>query len=164
MAGPVFTRTATTTVTENRGTLSAFFDHSKLPWTPWVMPGTEFKLLNMDPLTGGVTLLLKVTPHNEAPVHGHFGAVEGIILEGGFSYGDDHGLTGHYLFEGGGIRHRPDTHQDGLLLFAIARGPLCGYNDDGTIAGVVDARLMYEMVLANGAADHLTPPPHWSED
>ncbi len=140
---------------------SAFFDASALPWVDWVMPGTWFKLLNLNPMTGGFSILLKVEPNNRAPVHGHLGAVEGIILEGGFSYDQDHGHTGNYVFEGAGIRHEPNTHPGGLIMFAVIHGPLCGYNADGTIAGIVDARLMYEMASAAGAAQHIEKPSHW---
>jgi len=125
------------------------------------MPGTWFKLLGVNPITGGFTMLLKVAPNNEAPVHGHLGAVEGYILEGGFSYDDDHGLRDHYVFEGAGIRHIPNTHDDGMIMFAIAHGPLCGYNDDGSVAGIVDARFMYDLAAADNAAAHVEKPSHW---
>jgi hypothetical protein len=45
------------------------------------MPGTWFKLLGINPMTGGFSILLKVEPDNRAPVHSHLGAVEGIILK-----------------------------------------------------------------------------------
>jgi 2,4'-dihydroxyacetophenone dioxygenase len=140
---------------------SAFFDPNTLPWADWVMPGTWFKLLGINPMTGGFSIILKVAPDNHAPVHGHLGAVEGIILEGGFSYGEDHGYAGNYVFEGAGIRHEPNTHPGGLVMFAVIHSPLCGYNADGTVAGIVDARLMYEMAAAAGAAGHIDKPLHW---
>ena len=155
------TRTATATVKATATTRSAFFDPGQLPWTDWLMPGTWFKLLNINSVTGGFSRLLKVEPNNRAPVHGHIGAVEGIILEGGFSYGEDRGTAGDYVHEGAGIRHEPDTHAGGLLMFAVVNGPLCGYNYDGTVAGIVDARSMYEMAVAAGAADHIEKPSHW---
>ncbi len=133
----------------------AFFDPSTLPWSPWVMVGTHFKLLNIDRKSGGFTMLLKVDAGNEAPVHGHPGAVEAYIVEGEFGYEDDRGGVGTYVYEESGAIHEP-TSPDGVIMFAVAHGPLVGYNDDGTVAGVVDAKLMYEMALAAGAADHIT--------
>jgi len=156
-----FARTGSSTVAATATVKSAFFDHSKLPWLDWVMPGTWFKLLNVNPVTGGFTMMLKVEPNNAAPVHGHLGAVEGIILDGGFSYGDDHGYAGNYVHEGAGIRHEPVTHAAGMVMFAVVNGPLCGYNDDGSVAGVVDARLMYDLAAAAGAAGHIEKPSHW---
>lgn len=161
MAVQQFAKSETSTVRATATAGSAFFDPSNLPWADWVMPGTYFKLLSINPLTGGFSMMLKVDPDNAAPVHGHLGAVEGFILEGGFSYDDDHGYTGNYVFEGAGIRHEPNTHAGGMVMFAIAHGPLCGYNDDGSIAGVVDARLMYDLAVAAGAADHIGKPDHW---
>lgn len=157
-----FERTGTSTVKATATVRSAFFDHSKLPWADWVMPGTWFKLLNVNPITGGFTMMLRVSPNNEAPVHGHLGSVEGIILEGGFSYGEDHGYTGNYVSEGAGIRHEPNTHAGGMVMFAVVNGPLCGYNDDGTVAGIVDARLMYDLAVKAGAAGHIEKPSHWA--
>lgn len=161
MSNVRITRTGTSTVKATVTHRSAFFDHSSLPWAEWVMPGTWFKLLNVNPTSGGFTMLLKVSADNVAPVHGHLGAVEGVILEGGFSYGDDHGRAGNYVYEGAGIRHEPNTHPDGMVMFAVVHGPLAGYHDDGNVAATVDARLMYDMAVAAGAADHIDKPPHW---
>lgn len=131
-----------------------FFDPKGLPWLPWVMEGTHFKLLNVDKKTGGFTMLLKVDPSNAAPVHGHLGAVEAFIIEGEFGYDDDRGGVGSYVYEPAGARHEP-TAPDGVIMFAIAHGPLVGYNDDGSVAGIVDGRTMYDLAVAGGAAGHI---------
>jgi len=133
---------------------SAFFDISTLDWLPWVMEGTWFKLLNVDTKTGGFSMLLKVDPDNDAPVHGHVGAVEGLILEGEFGYDDDRGHAMHYVWEPAGALHQPDS-PSGFTMFAVMHGPLLGYNDDGSIAAVVDGKTMYQMALEGGGADHL---------
>lgn len=139
----------------------AFFDVGSLPWLDWVMEETWFKLLNVNPINGGFTMLLKVGPNNTAPVHGHVGSVEGILLEGGFGYGEDRGRAGWYVREPGGINHIPDTDSDGMVMFATVNGPLTGYNPDGSIAIIVDAKLMYEMAAAGSAADHIDKPIDW---
>lgn len=139
----------------------AFFNPDDLPWHDWVMPETWFKLLNINPYTGGFTMLLKVGPNNTAPVHGHIGSVEGIMLSGGFGYGSDRGRAGWYVREPGGIDHIPDTDADGMVMFATVNGPLVGYNPDGSVAAVVDAKFMYEMAVAKGAADHIDKPLDW---
>ncbi|WP_411818639.1 2,4'-dihydroxyacetophenone dioxygenase family protein [Hyphococcus sp. DH-69] len=132
----------------------AFFNPAMLPWTPWVMEGTNFKLLNFDKKTGGFTILLKVDPDLDTPVHSHLGAVEGIVLEGEFGYDDDRGGVGSYFYEEAATRHQPDS-PTGTIMFAVVHGPIVGHDEDGGVAGVVDARLMYELAAANGAADHL---------
>lgn len=141
----------------------AFIDPEGIPWSPWVMPGTEFKLLNINPITGGFSLMMRVSANNDAPIHGHIGSVEGVILKGGFSYQDDHGRAGDYVHEQGGINHKPNTGPDGMEMFAVVHAPLCGYKEDGSIEGVVDAKLMYQLAKANGAADHIAPPDHWTD-
>ncbi len=132
-----------------------FFDTARLPWTPWVIEGTHFKLLNIDQKTGGFTMLLKVDPGNEAPVHGHLGAVEAYVLSGEFGYDEDRGPAGAYVYEAAASRHMPDS-PEGSIMFAVVHGPLVGYNEDGTIAAVVDGKMMYEIAAASNAAAHLS--------
>lgn len=132
----------------------AFIDPQTIPWTPWVMEGTHYKLMTVDVRSGGFTLFLKVDPGTVAPAHGHIGAVEGVILEGGFAYEDDAGKAGDYICEHGGAIHQP-LSPDGCVMFAITHGPLVGYNPDGSIAAVVDAKMMFEMAKAAGVADHI---------
>ncbi|MEX6723736.1 2,4'-dihydroxyacetophenone dioxygenase family protein [Parapedomonas caeni] len=141
----------------------AFFDTSTLPWKPWVMEGTHYKLLSINPRTGGFTMLLKVDAGNEAPVHGHLGTVEAYIVEGGFGYGADRGRVGAYVLEEGGINHQPDTDNDGVVMFAVAHGPLCGFNEDGSIAAVVDGKLMYQRAREHGVAGHIAKPEQWTD-
>lgn len=146
-------------VVANNDDRPSFFDPAKLDWAPWVMEGTHFKLLNVDAKTGGFTLILKVEPGTVAPIHGHLGMVEGIILEGGFSYSDDDaGGPGAYIMENGGVDHQPDS-PSGTTMFAVAYGPLCGYNPDGTVAGIIDAKAMYGLAKEAGQlAPHIRDP------
>lgn len=157
----LLTRDNSPDIAQTRLHRPAFHDAGAMPWLDWVMPETWFKLLNVDPVHGGFTMLLKVGPNNTAPVHGHIGGVEGILLEGGFGYGEDRGRAGWYVREPGGINHIPDTDSDGMVMFATVNGPLLGYNGDGSIAIVVDAKLMYEMAVAGGCADHIDKPADW---
>ncbi|HEX9772125.1 MAG TPA: 2,4'-dihydroxyacetophenone dioxygenase family protein [Steroidobacteraceae bacterium] len=131
-----------------------FFDPATLPWTPWAMPQTHFKLFHVNEGTGSFTFLLKVEPGATAIIHKHLGEAEAYILEGEFGYGAERGKAGWYAYEAGGAIHTPDAPQ-GLLLFAIAHGPIMGYNPDGTIAGVIDVEWMYEAARKNGAAGHI---------
>lgn len=131
----------------------------QLPWTPWAMPGTHFKLLRIDDDNATIVLLLKVAPHTPAPEHHHLGSAETIILEGCFSY--DYGTirTGDYVFEPGGCTHDPTTHEEGAVMFAIIKGGLQGVNERGEPHGpVLDANWHYDTACANGAADHISRP------
>jgi 2,4'-dihydroxyacetophenone dioxygenase len=142
-----------TSVKEKRQTDWTFLPTDALPWTPWAMPGTFFKLLNISEETGRFTFLLKVEP-GAAPVHKHLGLAEGYILEGEFGYGEDRGAAGCYTRELAGATHIPDT-RSGMTMLAISHGPIAGYNQDGSIAGLIDVDWMYDMAAANGAAGHI---------
>lgn len=131
-----------------------FTDANVIPWTEWVIEGTHFKLLHLQQESGGFSMMLKVDAGNEAPIHEHIGAVETFVIEGEFGYGDDRGRTGCYAYEPAGIRHEP-TSPTGTIMFAVAHGPLVGYNPDGSIAAVIDGRAMYNMAKANNAHGHL---------
>ena len=144
----------TTAIRTTRQNDWSFFDPGTIPWTPWAMPGTDFKLLNVDETSGAFTFLLKVDPGIVAPVHKHIGLAEAFLLEGEFGYGDDRGSAGWYTRELGGVIHKPDSPR-GVTMFAVAHGPIVGYNEDGSIAGVVDVEWMYAAAAANGAAGHL---------
>ena len=132
-----------------------FIDPATIPWSPWGMPGTWFKLLNINEGSGSYTFILKVDPGVTAPIHKHLGGAEGFILDGELGYGpDDRGSKGWYAREVGGAIHTPDS-PDGLLLFAIAHGPIAGYAPDGSVAGIIDVDWMVDMAEAHGAAGHI---------
>jgi 2,4'-dihydroxyacetophenone dioxygenase len=155
----------TSTVARIRSTAfeteAPFVDPETLPWKPWVMPGTSYRLMSINPITGGFCLFMKVEPNTVAPVHGHCGGVDAYLVSGGFGYGAERGRSGWFTREIGGIDHQPDVDDDGMIMFAVVHGPLKGYAEDGSIAGVVDARSMYEMATADGVAAHIAKPTGW---
>jgi 2,4'-dihydroxyacetophenone dioxygenase len=126
-----------------------------LPWTPWGMPGTQFKLLHCDDALSLLVILLKVEPGTEAGVHKHFGAAHAFILEGGFGYEHGEVYAGDYLIEAGGITHQPFTGPNGLILLGFMFGPLGGMDEHGQLAGMLDIDWHYNAAKANGAADHI---------
>jgi len=141
----------------------AFFDPDTLTWEEWVLPGTYFKLLNINELTGGFTMLLKVDPDMVVPPHHHIGGIEAFVIEGEFGYGDDRGGVGSYVLEAGGSIHRPDS-PGGTIMFAVIHGPLVGYHEDGSIAVVVDGRFMYDLAVQHNVAGHITVTNTFTND
>ncbi len=132
-----------------------FFDPGTIPWTPWCLPKTHFKLLHVNDNTGGLTLLLKVDPGaGLLPIHKHLGDAEAFIVEGEFGYGAERGKAGWFAYEAGGANHAPDV-PNGLLLFAVLHGPILGYNPDGSLSACIDIDWHYEMARNNQAADHI---------
>ncbi|KIL72761.1 2,4'-dihydroxyacetophenone dioxygenase family protein [Bacillus badius] len=135
-----------------------FINPDWMPWTDWLMPGTQFKLLFCDLVSGNFTLLLKVDPGTKASVHWHLHNTEAFILEGSFYYeeGEDKGHPGYYTCEAAGNVHEPFTSPEGCIMLAISHGPIGGYDDDGQLAVMADARLHYYMARENNALKHTT--------
>lgn len=123
-----------------------------IPWRPWVMEGVQYKLLSVNSRTGGFTCMLKVLPGVEAPIHHHLGAIEVMVMEGDICYEDaDIGRPGDYMFEPAGDIHQPRT-KSGCVLFCVFDGPIAGLAPDGSIAGIVDYKVMLEMAERDGVA------------
>ncbi|KQL43905.1 2,4'-dihydroxyacetophenone dioxygenase family protein [Brevibacillus choshinensis] len=144
--------------TTPKGTRKDFVNPDWIPWTDWLMPGTYFKLLFCDLVSGNFTLLLKVDPNTKAAVHWHLHNTEAYIIEGGFYYddGDDKGYAGYYTCESAGAIHEPFTSPEGVTMLAISHGPIGGYTDDGQLALMADARLHYLMARENEAVKFTT--------
>jgi quercetin dioxygenase-like cupin family protein len=127
----------------------------QLPWTPWAMPGTQFKLLYINRAIQMTVILLKVEPGTVAGVHRHFGDAHAYILQGGFGYEHGQVFEGDYLVEAGGITHQPITGDEGVTMLGFLFGGLGGMTDDGALAAVLDCDWHLEAVKANGAAHML---------
>lgn len=112
----------------------------QLEWKPWAIKGAYFKLLNADSVTGRFTILIKFDKGVNAPLHRHAGAVEGLILQGGFYYLHDpqtYFETGAYLLEMAGAVHQP-VSPEGAVMLAIFHGPVEGLDDEGRVTGLID--------------------------
>jgi len=106
------------------------------------MQGAYFKLLSADAESGRFTLLIRLQTGCIAPNHRHLGAVEGMVLEGGFFYADNPQVrytAGMYLFEPAGSVHQP-VSPDGALMFAVFHGPVEGIDSDGRVMGRVGCK------------------------
>ena len=132
----------------------------QIPWTPWAMEGSEFKLLYINRAHGMFTALIRMRSGLETPDHHHFGEAHALVLEGDFSYEYGTMYTGDYIVEAGGIHHKPTIGADGATFFVIFYAGLSGVGTNGIPEGeFIDCEWMYRSAKANGAADHLPPPP-----
>ena len=132
----------------------------QIPWTPWAMEGSEFKLLYINRAHGMFTTLIRMRGGLETPDHHHFGEAHAYVLEGDFSYEYGTMYTGDYIVEAGGINHKPTIGPKGATFFVIFYAGLSGVGPDNLPTGdFVDCNWMYRAALANGAAGHLPPPP-----
>lgn len=142
-------------VTKQRSKYPEFIRPDSIEWLPWLIEGTYFKLLSVNERTGGYTIIAKVEANNTAPPHMHVGDAEALILEGDMGYGDgERGTAGDYIREYSGVIHAPDS-KTGMVIMIVLHGPIVGYMPDGSIAAVVDARMMYQMAKAGGQANHI---------
>ncbi len=131
-----------------------------IPWTPWALKGSWFKLLYVNRAIGMTVALIRIEKGTQTEKHFHFGEAHAYVLKGAFGY--EHGLAyeGDLLVEGGGIAHEPRIGEESdLITFTIFFGGLGGVNPDGTVNGCMSCDAMYEMAKANGAVDHIEPPP-----
>jgi 2,4'-dihydroxyacetophenone dioxygenase len=130
-----------------------------IPWTPWVMAGSQFKLLYVNWSIGMSVAMLKLDPGVQTPNHYHFGDAIAHVLQGDFGYEYGHAYENDVFVEGGGIAHKPKIGAQGVTTVTIFFGGLGSVNADGKIEGCTSCDEMYELAKANGAADHIEPPP-----
>jgi 2,4'-dihydroxyacetophenone dioxygenase len=133
---------------------------NELPWTPWAMDGADFKLLYISRSHGIFHALIRMRGGLETPDHHHFGEAHAFVLEGHFSYEYGTMYKGDYICEAGGIHHKPIIGPEGATFYVVFHTGLSGVGADGLPTGdIVDCEWMYRAAKANGAAEHLPPPP-----
>lgn len=127
----------------------------EIPWTPWAMPHTYFKLLDFDRNFSHLVFLLRIDAEAPAIVHKHIGAANAYIIEGGFSY--DHGAVyeGDFMCEAGGVTHTPQVHENGCTMLAFGHSVVAGFNPDNSVSGFIDVDWMVDRAKENGAFGHL---------
>jgi 2,4'-dihydroxyacetophenone dioxygenase len=125
-----------------------------IPWAPFPLPGTFFKLLRLDFYTGQQVFLLRVPAGLGTGLHRHLAAVEVYVLSGGFVYpGEGEMRTGSYVFEPGGCVHEPiaDPGED-LVMLVFAQGPIQGVGADGSLLGTLDLDAIWNAAVEGGNA------------
>ena len=140
-----------------KGHGSIMINTAGIPWSPFPLTGTFFKLLHLDDDQGKASFLLKIPVGCVAEVHKHLAAVEAFVVQGGFSYpGEGSVRAGDYVYEPGGMVHEPASEGDeDLILFVVAQGPVQGVNPDGSPGGLIDNDLIYQFATAGAAAGHV---------
>ncbi|MFT4507116.1 cupin domain-containing protein [Caballeronia sp. 15711] len=139
---------------------SRFVDTESIPWTPFVMDGMHFKLLDYD--EDRCTLFVKIDKGTTLAIHQHLAPVEFFLLEGSFGYVDE--ATGKesiirkmgYMFEPPGTAHRPIS-PDGCIGFSVLHGDIRGFDDAGNPVEIGPSEY-YRRAKLNNAVSHLGTP------
>lgn len=154
--GAVFARAADPVTKASSSMASRVTNVDDIPWTPFPMPGTSFKLLNVNETSGATSILLYVAENAEAPLHLHVGAAEAYNIFGRWAYEGEGASVGPncYVYEPAGIVHLPKQETESLM-FGIFHGPIIGYSPNGDVAGIITADLLYDLAAANNAVSHL---------
>jgi 2,4'-dihydroxyacetophenone dioxygenase len=132
----------------------------ELPWTDWAMEGLRFKLLSINRRSGMFAVMMEISPNVVTDLHHHFGDAHIFVTRGGYAYEHDRIGLGEHNVEIGSIAHQPFFDEQGGEVLVYFHGGISGVDENGKPTGeYVSADWMYEAAKANGAADHLTPPP-----
>jgi anti-sigma factor ChrR (cupin superfamily) len=115
---------------------SRFVNVAALPWEKTLYPGCETKTLLMDPTTGLLTVLMRMTPGAKLPDHEHVLVEQTYVLQGSLVCGEGVCRAGEFVWRPAGSRHEAWAGPDGNLLLAMFQIPNRFYQPDGK---VVDA-------------------------
>jgi len=101
---------------------SVFVDVVNMAWETTKFPGIKMKKLFSDG-AGFETLLLKMEPGAEVPLHEHTAVEQTYVLEGTFE--DDEGITttGNFVWRPAGNTHVAWAGLNGATVIGIFRAP-----------------------------------------
>jgi len=101
---------------------SVFVDVVNAPWEVTKFPGIQMKKLFSDG-NGFETLLLKMEPGAEVPLHEHTAVEQTYVLEGTFH--DEEGITttGNFVWRPAGNTHVAWAGPEGATVIGIFRAP-----------------------------------------
>ncbi len=121
-----------------------------LAWTPWAVPGVEFKLLDVDRSFDKCTMLLRAAQGATIPAIKQSGAFEVFVEAGQMQFERGALRKGDFVYLPGGGRNGPFKLAAGTQLYAIVHGPL---RMEKTF---VDADWMIDALADSEAGKHIT--------
>jgi anti-sigma factor ChrR (cupin superfamily) len=100
---------------------STYLDVVNMPWERSKFPGIEHKVLYTDPASGMSTLLFRLAPGAEVPLHEHTGVEMTYVLEG--SLEDDEGActAGNFVWRPAGNTHVARAPNGAVILGVFMR-------------------------------------------
>jgi anti-sigma factor ChrR (cupin superfamily) len=101
---------------------SVFLDPASMPWEESAFAGIRSKTLYSDP-SGMCTLLLKLEPGAEVPLHEHTAIEQTYVLEGRFVDEEGECLPGQFVWRPEGNTHVAWAGPEGALILGIFLRP-----------------------------------------
>jgi hypothetical protein len=136
---------------------SAIIRPTEVPWTDGPLEGLQFRLTHADPVASMWTALYHTAPGSSVPAHYIYGEVQFYVTEGSVTIGDIVLNKGDYYQFTGGLLGASTSGPSGSTFFVMYNaGGLSEVDADGEPAGpFIDARRIFKIARANGAAAHL---------
>lgn len=91
----------------------------ELEWRPLPFPGITAKRLFMDPVSGNITTLVRMSPGSTYPAHNHAGVEHLYMLEGDLAFRDHTLYAGDYEVSEPASDHSPVTTKNGCLVLIL---------------------------------------------
>jgi hypothetical protein len=91
----------------------------QMEWQPLPFPGISAKRLFMDPVSGNITTLVRMSPGSTYPAHHHAGLEHLYMLEGDLAFRDHTLYAGDYEVSVPTSDHSPVTTKNGCLVLIL---------------------------------------------
>ena len=127
-----------------------------VPWSPWISPGTRFKLLDVDLSFHKMTLLVEADAGAVLDAYRHGGAAEYFIEAGAFECSRGALASGDYLYEPGGSTLRGVRFTVASQVYLQVHGPLRKVLMRDAEPDLFDLDWHLGRARVHGAADHLS--------
>jgi anti-sigma factor ChrR (cupin superfamily) len=101
---------------------SVFLDPATMPWETSAFPGIRSKTLYSDP-SGMCTLLFKLEPGAEVPLHEHTAIEQTYVLEGSFIDDEGECLPGQFVWRPAGNTHVAWAGPQGAVILSMFMKP-----------------------------------------
>lgn len=136
---------------------SAIIRPTEVPWTDGPLDGLQFRLTHADPAASMWTALYRTAAGSAIPAHYVYGEVQFYVTEGSVTIGDIVLNKGdYYQFNGGLLPASAAGTSDATFFVMYNAGGLSEADADGEPTGpFIDARRIFKIAHANGAAAHL---------
>ncbi len=97
-------------------TRSHYIDAVNMPWERTKFPGIEMKVLYSDPASGLSTILFRLEPGAEVPLHEHTAIEQTYMIEGRLVDHEGECTPGNFVWRPGGSRHIARAPEGAILL------------------------------------------------